>query len=355
MKPSERFARIYGCVQKVSSFIGIDLYNEESQRSRRRDMMYAFIFISVCLTQLTLIDAYPDTGAILRVMFIMCPELNGVIRSFIVIRHAKLQLRSLTETLKIYNVNQIMSAERQKIVQKRIRPNELTLLFLVISYSAVMLGYPVVYLIRHFVAGSNLLFYPIELPYLEVETALGYFANFAVQIILSFTGLCSLVAFDGILLVFAGQTIMLTDLFQCNLMEIEEEMNQLKPTDVDIGRKMRKLIQRIVVEHRAYNDYVRNYLQYARPSCFVMMVFKFVTVIACMITVLTSTFYVSIGFLMVGLNQICIVCAIGTVISWQVSFRIQVKFSSFSINIFIPTEREAGSSLVELRVVQVAA
>lgn len=320
MKPSEKFARIYGCVQKVAMFIGFDLYNERSQRTRRRDVVYTFAFSIAFLAYYTLFDLYQerDKASMLRLLFLLSPGTAAIIRSVLLIINSKHQYRSMTETLNLYKANETSTPERLEIIRQRVRPLELSILLIAVSYSVLWLSFPIFSLVRHFEIGHKDLLLPIELPFIGAATEVGYLINFVVQLIVICIGICGVVAFDSITLLFGMQVVMIADLFECTLREVSLEINELKETDADYGKKMKKLIQRIVDEHRAHNDYVATFMEYTKPQSLVVLVFNFIGIVASLIAILTSTFYMSVGGLVLSLNQIFVSCIVGTLISTQV-------------------------------------
>lgn len=319
MKPSERFTRIYGLLQKMGHWVGLEMYGPEIMITWQLKLILTVATISIPISYYTFSTSLASTSEAIQSFFPLFIEIQGIMRIVLFLKNFKLQYASMKKTIQIYENSEKSSPTMIQVLAKSIRRTEISVIVLIVAYIVLVFLYSVFCLIHFYLYDSRKLPYLIKLPYNNIASPTGYLTNISLQIILSFYCAVGLGCVDSVLIVFVMQAFTLADLFRCKLDEVISVVENLDKRNISYEPKVKKLMKEIVDDQRNYKDFIGNFMSHANGNCFIIISFGILINAACLVVTLTQDFSASAGIFFLSFIELFVACLIGAVIKVQVN------------------------------------
>lgn len=164
----------------------------------------------------------------------------------------------------------------------------------------------------YFISEKKTLVFPFKVPFIDIESPLGFGVTFTIQVIINLFMVVCLSAVDGAFIVYGMQIYGIVELLKIEFEILAVELEFSAYTNVP------KNFRKMIIGHKKLDAFIIDFNEfYGLTSCAVVAS-SVMSICIGIIAIVFVGWYAAIGFLLAVFYQLFITCAVGTFIQVQV-------------------------------------
>lgn len=310
----------------LTYFIGFNFF-EKPQRSPRRDFFYIVLASGFFLVFYSIFIEFDGLGKLFQTTMMLSIGFQGLIRLIFFLLDPIPQIE-MRELIKKFYIENESCLEKRSELQKCLKLIVGITKFIFFLYITCMFGPLVFSLFDKIFNGTTSLPFPLSIPGLNRNTAVGFTLNYLIQVYLSCIIITGYIEVDSQFVLYVSQMMVFVNMLKFKLNELSRIMslNETKKSEPRHVRKKvhqekQKTIKVKLKEIFEYHNEIKNYntwlkLQLNKVSL-VLVVMNTYIFVSCGIAMMTSDYYAAMGYAIQSLFLLLIFCGMGEFLGHQ--------------------------------------